>query len=348
MRKFVALILFAGLAAPAAAASLDAAAVNEAKWRDTKQAEGTIDPATVKAQVLLGRARYSPGEIDGKLGENVRKAISAFAAAQGIGAADGLTSEVWQKLTAGSDKPVLKQHTLTEADLRGPFAEKIPAKMDDMKDLPALSYRNVREKIAEQFHISPELLQALNPGQSFDKAGAAIVVPDLAEPKLEGKAARIEVDKTAQTLKAFDKQGKLLAFYPVTVGSAEKPAPSGRLKVTGVSRNPTYRYNPDYAFKGVKSKEPFTIKPGPNNPVGTVWIGLSEQGYGIHGTPEPSKVSKTESHGCIRMTNWDVSTLASAVGKGTPVEFVGDERKAADARAQAKPNAKSKRLSSKR
>ena len=348
MRKFVALILFAGLAAPVAAASLDAAAVNEAKWRDTKQAEGTIDPATVKAQVLLGRALYSPGEIDGKLGENVRKAISAFAAAQGIGAADGLTSDVWQKLTASSDKPVLKQHTLTEADLRGPFAEKIPARMDDMKDLPALSYRNVREKIAEQFHISPELLQALNPGQSFDKAGAAIVVPDLAEPKLEGKAARIEVDKSAQTLKAFDKQGKLLAFYPVTVGSAEKPAPSGRLKVTGVSRNPTYRYNPDYAFKGVKSKEPFIIKPGPNNPVGTVWIGLSEQGYGIHGTPEPSKVSKTELHGCIRMTNWDVSTLASAVGKGTPVEFVGDERKAADARAQAKPNAKSKRLSSKR
>ncbi len=119
------------------------------------------------------------------------------------------------------------------------------------------------------------MLQALNPGHGFDKAGVAIVVPDLAEPKLAGKAARIEVDKTAQTLKAFDKQGKLLAFYPVTVGSAEKPAPSGPLKVTGVSRNPTYRYNPDYAFKGVKSKEPFTIKPGPNSPVGTVWIGLS-------------------------------------------------------------------------
>ena len=266
MRKFAALILFAWLAAPAAAASLDAAAVNEAKWRDTKQAEGTIDPAIVKAQVLLGRARYSPGEIDGKLGENVRKAISAFAAAQRIGASDGLNAEVWQKLTAGSDKPVLKQHTLSEADLRGPFAEKIP---------PAGSGLPQRAGEDRREHISPELLQALNPGHGFDKAGVAIVVPDLAEPKLAGKAARIEVDKTAQTLKAFDKQGKLLAFYPVTVGSAEKPAPSGPLKVTGVSRNPTYRYNPDYAFKGVKSKEPFTIKPGPNSPVGTVWIGLS-------------------------------------------------------------------------
>ena len=333
MHALIALILMAALASPAAAASLDKSAVNDAIWREGKPAEGTINPAIVKAQVLLDRARYSPGEIDGKLGENVRKAIAAFAAGQGI-AADGLNAEVWQKLSAGSPAPVLKEYTITNDDLRGPFAEKIPAKMEDMKDLPALSYRNAREKIAEKFHMSPELLQALNPGQNFDKAGAAIVVPDVPEPKLSGKAARLEVDKNAQTLKAFDKQGKLLAFYPVTVGSAEKPAPSGRLKVTGVSKNPTYRYNPDYAFKGVKSREPFAIQPGPNNPVGIVWIGLSEQSYGIHGTPEPSKVSKTESHGCVRMTNWDALTLASAVGKGTPVEFIG-EGKAADARAQA-------------
>jgi lipoprotein-anchoring transpeptidase ErfK/SrfK len=341
MRAFMALILFAALSAPAAGASFDAAAVNGAQWQEAKRAEGAIDPATVKAQVLLDRARYSPGEIDGKLGENVNKAIAAYAADQGIGAADRLTAEVWQKLTAGSPEPVLKDYKLTEDDVRGPFAEKIPAKMEAMKDLPALSYRNAREKIAEKFHMSPELLQKLNPGQTFDKAGATILVAAVAEPKLAGKAARLAVDKDAQTLKAFDKQGKLLAFYPVTVGSAEKPAPSGRLKVTGVSKNPTYRYNPDYAFKGVKSREPFTIKPGPNNPVGVVWIGLNQEGYGIHGTPEPAKVSKTESHGCIRMTNWDALTLASAVGKGTPVEFIG-ERKASEARAQAVPKAKSR------
>src|SRR5262249_43537136 len=120
-------------------------------------------------------------------------------------------------------------------------------------------------------------------------------------------------------------------FYPATVGSTEKPAPSGRLKVTGIAHNPTYRYNPDYAFKGVQAREPFTIEPGPNNPVGLVWIGLSAEGYGIHGTPDPSKISKAESHGCIRLTNWDALQLAAALARGTPVDFIGDEQNQARA-----------------
>jgi lipoprotein-anchoring transpeptidase ErfK/SrfK len=117
---------------------------------------------------------------------------------------------------------------------------------------------------------------------------------------------------------------RLVAFYPATVGSEEKPSPAGTLKVASVQKNPTYRYDPEYAFKGVRSRKPFTIKPGPNNPVGTVWIGLSEKGYGIHGTPDPSKVSKAESHGCIRLTNWDAQRLAGMVSKGTPVVFHED------------------------
>jgi lipoprotein-anchoring transpeptidase ErfK/SrfK len=156
------------------------------------------------------------------------------------------------------------------------------------------------------------------------------------------KAARIEVDKTKQVLKVFGKSDTLLAVYPVTAGSTEKPAPDGALKVVSVSKNPTYRYNPDYAFKGVKSREPFTIKPGPNNPVGLVWIGLNKEGYGIHGTPEPSKISKSESHGCIRLTNWDALQLASAVRKGISVEFTGDERERAS-RAQTPRKAHRKR-----
>src|SRR6476620_93926 len=136
-------------------------------------------------------------------------------------------------------------------------------------------------------------------------------------------------------MRVFGKSN-ILAVYPVTAGSTEKPAPNGELKVTSVSKNPTYHYNQKYGFKGVKSREPFTIKPGPNNPVGLVWIGLNKEGYGIHGTPEPSKVSKTESHGCIRLTNWDALQLASAVGKGVAVEFTGDEKERSAARAQAK------------
>jgi lipoprotein-anchoring transpeptidase ErfK/SrfK len=151
------------------------------------------------------------------------------------------------------------------------------------------------------------------------------LVANVLDEKLPEKVARIEIDKTKQTMKVFGKSEKLLAMYPVTAGSKEKPAPDGMLKVTSIVKNPTYRYNPDYAFKGVKSQKPFTIKPGPNNPVGSVWIGLNKEGYGIHGTPEPAKVSKSESHGCIRLTNWDALKLASTLPKGTSVEFIGEE-----------------------
>jgi lipoprotein-anchoring transpeptidase ErfK/SrfK len=209
--------------------------------------------------------------------------------------------------------------------MRGPFIRKLPAKMEDMQDLPALGYRSAREKIAEKFHMSEALLAALNPGQSFKRAGDTIKVANVRTAPPAGKAERLEVDKSAQTLKVFDGDGRPIAFFPITAGSAEKPAPSGRVKVTAVNKNPTYRYNPDYAFKGVRARRPFTIKPGPNNPVGVVWIGLQGEGYGIHGTPDPSKVSKTESHGCIRMTNWDALTLAGLVAKGTPVDFIGDD-----------------------
>jgi lipoprotein-anchoring transpeptidase ErfK/SrfK len=308
-----------------AGASLDMRTVNEAQWQ--KSLDGTHNPTVIKAQVFLDRARFSPGEIDGIWGENVQKAVRAFAAAKGLSPAEGLTEEVWRALIATSDESTLKEYTISEKDVRGPFVQKLPSRMEEMKDLPALGYTSAREKLAEKFHMSEALLAALNPDRKFDVSGQTIVVANVGAEKLPRKVTRIEVDKSAQTVKAFDRDGKLLAFYPITAGSAENPAPSGRLKVTGVSKNPTYRYNPDYAFKGVKTQKPFTIKPGPNNPVGLVWIGLAPgEGYGIHGTPEPSKVSKTESHGCIRMTNWDALELASAVSKGTPVEFIGDER----------------------
>jgi lipoprotein-anchoring transpeptidase ErfK/SrfK len=207
--------------------------------------------------------------------------------------------------------------------------------MEMMKELPSLAYTSPREKIAEKFHMSQDLLQVLNPGQRFEVVGDTIVVAKVAAEQLPQKAVRIEVDKQAKVLKVFGPDEKLLAFYPATVWSEERPAPNGRLKVTGVSRNPTYRYNPKYAFKGVRTTQPFTIKGGPNNPVGVVWIGLSSEGFGIHGTPDPAKVSKTESHGCVRLTNWDALSLASAVRKGIPVDFSGDDQAGRDARAEA-------------
>jgi lipoprotein-anchoring transpeptidase ErfK/SrfK len=330
-------IAFLLTSGPALPASIDAQTINEAEWSNKKLPQGTLSPEVVKLQVWLDRAHFSPGEIDGKTGENLEKAIAAYAAAQGKNS--GMSDELWQSLSERvKADPIIIEYKISESDVKGPFVKKIPAKFEYMKDLPALSYINPQEKIAEQFHMSPELLLSLNPNQKFDKPGETIMVTSVSGPNLQEKAQSIEVDKVKQTLKVFGKSKALIAVYPVTTGSSEKPAPDGTLKVTSVSKNPTYRYNPEYAFKGVKSKEAFTIKPGPNNPVGLVWIGLNKEGYGLHGTPEPSKVSKSESHGCIRLTNWDALQLASAVTKGIQVEFRGDEKD-----RPKKPDSKGKR-----
>jgi lipoprotein-anchoring transpeptidase ErfK/SrfK len=312
---------------PAFAAELSPDAINSAEPSKKSLSKDKATPAGVRLQVLLDRAHFSPGEIDGKFGENARKALRAYAEAQQLPSADRPTEEVWKALRA-DDRPIITDYTISEKDLAGPFLAKLPSKMEDMKDIQKLGFTSPREAIAERFHMSEQLLAALNPGKKFDRTGENIVVVDtgVGESDDSAKADKVEVDKTRQTVKLFDKSNALIGFYPATVGSEEKPSPSGTLKVTEVSRNPTYRYNPDYHFKGVRSDKPFTIKPGPNNPVGTVWISLSAEGYGIHGTPEPGKVSKAESHGCVRLTNWDAERVAARVSKGTPVEFAADRR----------------------
>ena len=170
--------------------------------------------------------------------------------------------------------------------------------------------------------MSEALLAALNPGKKFDRAGETIFVANVRDHagQAERSAGSRSTSRGRPSRRSI-RSGALVAFFPATVGSEEKPTPSGTLKVVSCDANPNYRYNPDYKFKGVQSKRPFTIKPGPNNPVGSYWIGLSAEGYGIHGTPEPSKVSKSESHGCVRLTNWDAALLGSSIKKGTPVEF---------------------------
>ena len=326
MGRWLGTVLWLWLMSPAVAASLDAASINNAEYRSKAAAEDKIDAAIVKAQVLLDRAQFSPGEIDGKLGENAEKALRAFAEAKGLASDKPFTEEVWKKLVEASPDPAIIDYKISESDVKGPFLEKLPAKMEDMKTLNALSYTSPREAIAEKFHMSEGLLEALNPGKKFDRAGETIAVANVGKKDNKLGIGRIEIDKTRQTLKVFGTSGELIAFFPATVGSKEKPTPSGNLKVVSADANPNYRYNPDYQFKGVKSKEAFTIKPGPNNPVGSYWIGLSAEGYGIHGTPNPSKVSKSESHGCVRLTNWDVGLLGRNVKKGTPVEFVEEPK----------------------
>jgi len=305
-----------------AAASLDRATVNasgpptNATGRSKRP-----DAAVIKAQVLLDRAAFSPGEISGHLDDNTRKAIAAFAAARELPADSKLIGDLWTALSATSDQPVLTEYQISSADVVGPFLQKLPAKMEEMQHLDHLSYTSPREALAERFHMSEALLATLNPGKSFAAAGTTIVVANVGA-RSAAKASRIEIDKPQHLLRVYGAGDKLTAVFPASIGSTEKPAPSGTFKVASVTHNPTYRYDPTYAFKGVKSTKPFIIKPGPNNPVGTVWIGLTAQGYGIHGTPDPDKIGKTASHGCIRLTNWDAEALATMVAKGVPVAFL--------------------------
>jgi len=324
IRLFVATIFSVWMALSAMGAGLDAAAINNAEYRSKPSTGDKIDPVIVKAQVLLDRAQFSPGEIDGKLGENAQKALRAFAEAKGLASDKALTPEIWTALAGTSKDPVIAEYKISENDVKGPFLKKLPAKMEDMKSLKALAYTSPREAIAEKFHMSEGLLAALNPGKKLDRAGETIFVTNVANKAAKLTIGRVEVDKSRQTVRAFDPSGALIAFFPATVGSEEKPTPSGSFKVVSADANPNYRYNPDYKFKGVKSRQAFTIKPGPNNPVGSYWIGLSAEGFGIHGTPNPSKVSKSESHGCVRLTNWDAGVLGSNVKKGTPVMFVDE------------------------
>ena len=308
----------------AAAAELNPAAVNGADYADFNLGHDT-QPAIVKAQILLDRANLSPGEIDGKYSERLKQAISAFVEAYGLLPDAAWDGSFWQAITSTITGPVLVDYALTKEDLKGPFVQ-LPARMEDMQSFKVLGFANVREALAEKFHVSEELLTALNPNASFSSVGEKIVVPNVLTPAYLGErkavAARIDVDKDRQTVKVYSARNDLIAFFPASVGSEDKPSPSGTLKVTLIESDPAYHYNPKYQFKDVEKQRPFDLGPGPNNPLGTMWIALSKPSYGIHGTPEPSQVGKAASHGCVRLTNWDAQRIAGILTKGVPVNFI--------------------------
>jgi lipoprotein-anchoring transpeptidase ErfK/SrfK len=320
-RWFLGFVLMTALQLPAFGAELTPERINTANFTGKPPSQDGISPLAVKVQVLLDRARFSPGEIDGRFGDNVEKAMQAFAETNSLASGKVLTPEIWSKLQQTASDAIITDYVLTERDIKGPYLEKLPSKMEDMKSLKALDYTGPKEALSERFHMSQDLLVALNPAQKFDRAGARINVVNLPQ-EAASKTARIEIDKARETVRAFAKDGTLAAFYPASVGSEEKPTPSGTLKVKSIQPNPTYRYDPKYKFKGVESTKPFTINAGPNNPVGVMWIGLSQEGYGIHGTGDPSRVSKSDSHGCVRLTNWDVMRLARSLKKGVEVSFI--------------------------
>lgn len=301
--------------ATAAATGFDAAAANDPATA-TPLRRGSSGSAALRAQVLLDRARFSPGEIDGSFGSNTVRAVAGFQKARGLPGSGTVDEGTWKELNSDS-APVLARYAIRAEDVAGPFRE-IPEDMMEKATLPALGYSSALELLSEKFHASPKLLTRLNPGKSFEKAGEEIFVPNVHAAKPGEKAAKVVVDKTTSTVAALDSGGKPIAQYPATMGSEHDPLPIGDWKVNGVSKNPPFHYNPDLFWDADASDEKATIKPGPNNPVGVVWIDLSKQHYGIHGTPEPSTIGKTQSHGCIRLTNWDAAELAEMVAPGTP------------------------------
>jgi lipoprotein-anchoring transpeptidase ErfK/SrfK len=302
-----------------------APAIDKADWSAQPVTPQAKKNALLRAEVLLARAHFSPGVIDGQDGGNLQNAIAAFEAAHGLPVDGKMDEQVWAAL-AKDTQPALTDYVITAEDLKGPFPAKIPTDMAEMAKLDALGFTSPVEELAERFHMDEALLKSLNPGADFSQAGTKIVVAALGPDKLKAPVTRLEVDKTKRQIRAYGAGEVLLAVYPATVGSTERPAPEGEWAVRTVAPNPTYTYDPSRLTFGKTAEGKLTIKPGPNNPVGSTWIDLTKDTYGIHGTPDPRLVGKTASHGCVRMTNWDVRQLSQAVKKGTVVAFVGVEQ----------------------
>lgn len=305
---------------PALAQTADVAGVQAINMASAVTGKG-YSPAYVKAQTLLDRAGFSPGVIDGYDGQNFRGALAAFAKARGLSAK--LDDKMWTALAADAT-PAAQTYTIAASDVAGPFTPKIPAKFSDMAKLDRLGYANAKEALAERFHMDETLLTRLNPNVNFSKAGTPIVVVAPGAGTLGGAVTLIRINTKAESVTAYDKDNKVVGYFPATVGSTQYPAPSGSWGVNSVSVDPVYYYDPKrLTFGEGQAAGALKLAPGPNNPVGSVWIDLTKDTYGIHGAPQPRLVGKISSHGCVRLTNWDALALGKAVSKETKVVFDG-------------------------
>ncbi|OTG69748.1 murein L,D-transpeptidase [Acinetobacter sp. ANC 4169] len=306
-------------AGAAAKASWTLDGLNNATWYENI-GKGQF-PVYARAHVMLNNAHASPGAIDGSSGKNTLKAIASFQQINGIQPTGVLTQETWDALVAKQGaKPAFIEYTLTDADLKGPYAETIPHDYALQAKMKGLYYTRVTEMLGEKFHMDEDFLKKLNPKASFKKAGEKIIVANIRNEVPED-IHLIVAHKGAKQLYLFNSRNQMIGSFPATIGSSDTPSPTGTYKITGVAQNPWYSYSPSNFVQG-KNTKPLSLPPGPNGPVGNIWIGLSKKSFGIHGTPNPSAISKTASHGCIRLTNWDANDLGKKVKSGVTVKFL--------------------------
>lgn len=311
---FFPFIAFAQEAAVFSASDIDAAQFTGSDLAPGRSA------LTAKVQILLDRSGTSPGVIDGFKGGMSESAIMAFERRAGLPMDGVLDKQVWDLLQPYSAQPLIQSYTITTEDGTG-LVDAIPTDYAEKALMDSMGYTSVTEKLSERFHMDERFLAYLNPGISI-QPGATIQVIAPSKP-ITTKVSRIIVDKSTRRVAAYDADGDMIADYPATIGSDATPSPSGDHTVTRVALNPNYTYNPKINFKQGSNDKVLTIPPGPNGPVGTVWIALSKPTYGIHGTPTPSRLFRNQSNGCVRLTNWDAWELAHMVQPGvTEVEFL--------------------------
>ena len=321
----------------AGAAPISADAIEAATYSGGELPSGQ-SALTAKVQVMLDRAGVSPGVIDGIKGGMSRSAIAAFERRSGLPADGAMDPQVWAALLPFAGGAMTASYTITDADVTH-LTTHIPTDYLEKANMTSLGYTSVAEKLGERFHMDERFIAALNPGVPLT-AGATIRVIAPSKP-LRAKVTRVFIEKGTNRVAAYDAEGHMVVNYPATIGSAETPSPSGTHKVRAVAMNPEYTYNPAINFTQGTNKSVLVLPPGPNGPVGTVWIALSKPTYGLHGTPTPSRLFVSESHGCVRMTYWDAEELAHMVQPGvTTVEFLEKGTSLADVMGEARGTSK--------
>jgi len=305
--------------------------------------KSAVDQSILQVQVILDHLGFAPGVLDGKRGQSLTAALKGFQESRGLrktGLVDDATSAALDRYRGWRAARTLR---LSADSLAGPFVNPLPKKPEDQAKLPALSYASAMEKLAEMFHTTPAVLLALNGKGTPLEPGSPVVFPnalptsraydaklpadwrktlnDLNVDAVQPQGVKVVVDKSDQVLRVLDADDHLVAQFSATMGSEHDPLPIGRWKIQGFSYNPPFHFNPKLFWDAKKGDKAATLPAGPNGPVGVIWIDLSKPHYGIHGTPEPSTIGRTESHGCIRLSNWDAARLSLMIKPGTPAVF---------------------------